>query len=411
MLIIRSVPTGVFLAGLTMGTAAMAQQAPVCPEVDAAAQWAGGSEATSDIIAAGSPFDTMTLVPIDGKAASVFRLSQQAEIRVEARAQGDGDPLLQLTDVTGRVLVEDDDGGGDRAARAELTLEPGQYCLSAGSFDGALMMVQMRVGLQAHEPLTTGNIVEDGGTCRPTTQAVDLADGPVDADLEDGVERTAAIGETGFYRFSLDRPRTMTITATNEEADPVLRLYSYEGDLLEENDDDSVSLNSRIDVSQPLEPGSYCLGLEALSDASAPVTVALSAYDPVAAERIRYDAAEAAPRLDGDHPMTSLGLVTGRQRIDARVGDTAVWYSMQVDAPGLVVIEAVGADEVDPVVSVFDDLGRIVAKNDDGAPGRFDSFAAVRVLPGTYTFAIHQPSGAESQGPVRVVIERYALVE
>ncbi|MFQ6551913.1 ABC transporter substrate-binding protein [Aestuariibius insulae] len=396
---------------LFTGTAALAQQTPDCVGLDAPARWAGGSEVASDLTVADASFDTMTLVPLNGRAASVFYLSQEAEVRVEAQAQGDGDPLLELRDASGRILLEDDDGGGERSARAETTLAPGRYCLSAGSFDGALMMVQMRVGLETHEPLTAGNIVESSGTCRPTTEAAELADGPVDAMLEDGVEVSAAIAETGFYRFSLDRPSTMTITATNEEADPVLRLYAYDGDLLEENDDDGLSLNARIDVSEPLEPGSYCLGLEALSDGSAPVTVSLSAYDPVEVERARFDAAEAAPSLDGDHPVLSLGAVTGRKRVDADVADAAVWYSVEIEMPGLLVIEAVGHEDIDPVVTIFDDLGRVVAENDDVAPEILDSFVAVRVLPGSYLFAVHRAGGGNAQGKVRVLIERYELTE
>lgn len=396
------------LAGLFLSTSAAAQGA-ICPGLDAVGQWAGGSEEASDIATAEAPLDTLTLVPLNSQAVSQFTLTAPAEIRVEAAAQGDGDPLIELRDAAGTVLAQDDDSGGNRAARAELSLDPGTYCLAAGSFDGAMMMTQIRISRTEQEALTEGLVTGGDRTCGPETEAVPLADGAIDAILAEGVSQTAPIAETMFYRFALDTAQAVTLSAVGEDADPVLTLYDYDGAVLAENDDDESSLNSRIDMVDGLQPGSYCLGLEALSDENAPVTVAITTYDPEAVRLGQYARGEVAPPLDGSYPVTELGTPPGRSVFEVTLRDEAIWYSLEIDAPGLILAEAVGAGNADPKLIMFDDLGRALAENDDARPDSYDSLIAARVQPGTYTLGISPAAGGT--GDVRLLIERYARTE
>ena len=76
--------------------------------------------------------------------------------RLEAQGRGSGDPMIELRDEAGSVVASDDDSGGNGAARAETQLQPGRYCLTMKSYDGAPMSGFVRVGRSEHEPLTTG---------------------------------------------------------------------------------------------------------------------------------------------------------------------------------------------------------------------------------------------------------------
>ncbi len=408
------------LLTLLAGTAAAPALAQDCGGVGTGGIWIGGDAASSDVAAAAGPMNQLALVLAGNSYVSLFSLSAAADVRLEARGNGAGDPTLELYDDAGQSVAFDDDSGGETAARIETSLDAGTYCLAMSSFGGVPMTGTVRVGLATHEALTTGpggaepdgadllppDLAESGetGTSMGCGDGATIADGTIDDILPGAATVTAPIDEVSGYGFSLSAPATISITAENEDADPVLTLKDASGAVLYENDDYD-SLNSRIDVSTPLEPGDYCIELRALSDASLPVTVTVMGYDPEAAQTSLYDRGERVPPLDGSYPVEMLGEVTGRLRADIRhEPNTVAWFAVDVTEAGLLLVEAIAPGDGDPVLYLYDDLGREVGYNDDAGSG-LDSLIAARVLPGTYLLAVKDLGGEPSM--MRLSVERF----
>ena len=400
------------LASLLMFTAAPLAAQPFCGGVGDQGIWIGGEEARSDISAADAAQEQLALVLGGNDYISLFSLSAPTDVRLEAEGRGSGDPVIELFGPGGSVLGGDDDGGGGLSSRLETSLDAGTYCLRLSSYDAVPMTGAVRIGRLDHEPLTEG-MADDGGMTSDGSMsataagscaaALPLADGPVEGLLAGGVRAENPIAAVSHYSFVLGQPSTLAITAENPAADPVLTLMDVNGQFIEENDDFD-GLNSRIEMSRPLDAGTYCLGLRALSDASEPVTVSLLAFDAGEAQIRAYDRVESVPPLDGSYPVTPLGEVATRLRADAVGSDAATWYSLEVAEGGLMLIEGIGSGDADPVVALFDDLGREVGRDDDGGDG-LDSLLAARVLPGTYLLAVSDLSA--SGDAIRVSLERY----
>jgi hypothetical protein len=388
------------LAAAVLGlaaTGANAQQTDLCGGIGENGQWIGGDAAGSDISRAPDHLEQMALVMLRDEYVALFSLSDPGPVRVEAAARGTGDTVIDLYDAAGNIVASDDDSGGNTDSRAELTLDPGTYCLALRSFDGSPLTGLVRVGRPEHPPLTEGlgpTPVATRGTCDPSAATPITLGAPLSAPVE----------TTPYYSFTLDQPTALSLTAENQNADPVLTLYDAQGDWLAENDDFE-GLNSRIDMAEPLPAGQYCLAVDALGDTTLPVVTSVRDYDPEEVMQSLYDRAEAAPPLDGSYPVTDLGQVQTRQRTDARVGGAAAWHVVEVPAPGLLLIEAIAQGQGDPVLTLFDDLGRQLGHNDDSG-GTLDSRLALRVQPGTYLVAVRQVDDS-LQSVIRVLFERY----
>lgn len=391
-------------------TPAFAQE---CGGLGAGGIWIGGDAAGSDIATVPAPLDQLALVLSGNSYVSLFSLSGPAEVRLEAQGNGEGDPVIELFNDGGASIGIDDDGGGGTSSRIETSLQAGTYCMSMSSFGGAPMTGTVRIGRTEHEALTTG-IVGGGSTETASLPPAGAGCGMGNLIGEgslDGVTSataTAPISQISGYDFSISEPATLSITAENEDADPVLTIKDSFGTVLYENDDFD-GLNSRVDIMTPLSPGDYCIELRALNDANLPVTVTVTGFDPEEAQRTLYDRGEDVPPLDGSYPVEILGKVQGRLRSDVQMqANVAKWFAMEVPAGGLLVIEAIAPNGGDPVLTLFDDLGRQVGYNDDAGEG-LDSMIAARVLPGTYLVAL---TDLQDGTPLmRVVVERYVPAE
>ncbi|NDV02742.1 pre-peptidase C-terminal domain-containing protein [Pseudoroseicyclus tamaricis] len=432
----HSVSRLALVACMAAGPALPAFAQDLCGGAGANGQWIGGSEADSDIATADDYLQQMALVLMQNEYVSLFTLSEPTEVRMEAQGRGAGDPLFDLRSEDGTILLSDDDSGGDSAARAETMLEPGTYCLSTASYDGSPMTGFVRIGRLEHEALTPGlqgepidmgngigdgtmgdmgDMGDTGGNTGGGQMPGEICDmsrvtnyfgggDPVDDMLGGGLSVEAPVNQVAYWGFSLSSPQPLTITAENESADPVITLYDSTGSWLAENDDYE-GLNSLIELTQPLPAGDYCLAVRALSDESLPIALTLEAFDPAAQQTALYDNAEAAPPLDGSHPVTMLGPLESRLRQDVQNSGTAEWFAFEVDEAGLVIIEAVTNGLGDPVLTLYDDFGRLVTINDDYGDN-FDSLLAARVMPGTYLVALRQ---YDDSVPVltRLLFERY----
>jgi hypothetical protein len=375
-------------------------------------QWIGGSEATSDITTVDAHQEQMALVLGGNEYVSLFTLSDTTDIRVEAQGRGAGDPLLELLDSTGAILLSDDDSGGGGAARAETQLAAGTYCVAVKSYDGAPLTAFVRVGRSEQEALTAGAavVIEDTATDTVVSASTgSCADAqPLDGTLADGLMGTASVNENAYWSFTLDQETPLTLTAENEEADPVLTLLDAAGNYLNDNDDFD-GLNSRIEYVGGLEAGDYCLEVSAIDSNDLPITVGVTEYDPVAAQMALYASGDVAPPLDGTVPFTELGVLENRIRQDVSTTGEMTWFTIEMPQSGLLLTEAVAVGEGDPWMVAFDDLGRKVGQNDDYGEN-YDSLIAARVGAGTYLVGVRQLEDGMA-GNVRMVFERYTAAQ
>jgi len=412
------------VAGVVLFTSAipaLAQNA-YCGGLSMNATWMGGAEASSDISTAGTFLGMNGLtVPPSGNVVTLFTVSSPSDVRIEAAGQAGGDTVMELYDASGAMVLTDDDSGGNWSSRAETFLNPGQYCVLTRGFGGGALLADVRVGLLEHEPLTAGlSGGFDGGfgngfsgdmfvgidPCTPTTPATPLGGGAIDGMLAgSGVSATNSVTGAPYYRFILNTPQAVSIRAENQNADPYIYVFDGQGSLLAENDDYE-SFDSRIDFTAPLAAGVYCIGMRSLADDNLPITVSVRAFDAQAALQELYASGEASPPMDGSYPMTALGSIATSVVRDGQVpGSTAIWYSFNMPQSGLLVIDAVEVTDSDPIIIVFDQLGRELGYSDD-ANDSLNSQLTLRLDAGNYTMSVRQYSDSY-QGIIRVAMQRY----
>ena len=386
----------------------------LCGGIGANGQWIGGTEATSDVSTAAAAMEQMALVLQNNEYVALFTVSAATDVRMEAEGRGTGDPIMDVRDATGNIILSDDDSGGNGASRGEMMLQPGSYCVSMKSYDGAPMTGFVRVGLLTHEALTDGitDVPVDngeqgyvGGSCDIAAITTRFGDGPIDAGLAaGGVSVSVSADQAPFLGFTLTTATALSLTAENLDADPTVAIYDSFGNFVAENDDFD-GLNSRIDVATPLEPGEYCVTLGALTDTTLPINLTLTTYDAAAAMIGMYERGEASPPMDGSYPITALGPLATRLRQDAQISGKTTWYSVDIAQAGVILIEAVANGQGDPTVVLFDDFGRQVGFNDDNGDS-LDSLLTARVTTGTYLVGLKQLDETTTS-LVRMLFERY----
>jgi len=400
----------------------VAAQGVSCGGIGDGAPWLGGSREASDIATAAAPLARSGVSVAPGtRSVALFTLTQPLDIRVEAApADAFGDTVLELFDAQGRLVATDDDSGGGLSSRVETDLQPGDYCLAATGYGGSGVTADLQVSRTEMAALTVGLAGGFVGSdsfpmfvgvqpCVADTSATELGRGPIDAQLGQGVTATNTVTATPYYRFTLASPQLLTIRAENQAADPYIYLFDGQGALLAENDDHD-GLDSRIDVTQPLQPGSYCIAMRALSDPDLPVTVRVSGYDAGAVAVESYESGQAAPPLDGSYPVTSLGVLPAQLDREVPVpGVRAQWFMAEVGADGVLLVTADEVRDSDPVLSVFDEFGRMLGMNDD-ANDTLNSELLVRTPPGRYLIAVRQYAPSY-QGTIRLGIRRYVQAQ
>lgn len=394
------------LIALAMSPLAAHAQAIDC-QLGVDGEWIAGDQAASNVVSFmdGAPVDLDVSVPENGIHVSLFEVEGTDNIRVEAVGINDSDPLVEIRNESGQRIAEDDDSGGNGNARIETVLEPGIYCIATSGYDGLAIDATVRVGVTTQEALTADT---SEPMCNATTNAEWLADGPVESMLSDGLYITGNGTDARYFRFTLGESASLSILAENEDADPVLYLFNSDGDLLDQNDDFD-GLNSRLDMSSSLPAGDYCIGLASLSDTYADIDISVIAYDEAAIMGAMYDRAEAAPALGGSYPVEDLGALTDRQRVDVNLTGVTKWYSVDFNGSGLMLLEGIAVGDSDPMLVLFDDVGREINRNDDSG-GTYDSLIAAKLFPGTYLVGVTLAGGGGT-GNVRLVLERYVPAE
>ncbi len=156
----------------------------------------------------------MALVLGGNEYVSLFTLSAPTDIRVEAAGRGSGDPIIDLLDSTGGMILSDDDSGGNAASRAETSLDAGTYCMSLRSYDGGPMTAFVRIGRQEQEALTEG--VSAPTAAPPQAAATQLCP----SDHSGTVFRPPSMIHRSGASNLMVRPRSRSQRKTNT-ADPV----------------------------------------------------------------------------------------------------------------------------------------------------------------------------------------------
>jgi hypothetical protein len=269
------------------------------------------------------------------------------------------------------------------------------------SFDGTPLTAFVRASRMDQDALTPGLVSEPADPGTGGTGECNLS---VAQPLTLGEPVANSWATQNVYSLRLDAPAAISLTAENEDADPILTLYDPNGNWIAENDDFD-GLNSRIDMADPLPAGEYCIALDLYGNESVPITVTAKAYDPMEVQLNLYARGDASPPMDGSYPITDLGELQTRLRQDVNVGGDATWFSYEVYDGGLVLIEAIAQGQGDPVLIMYDDLGRQVGYNDD-SDGSLNSLLTVRIQPGTYLVAVKQLDNS-TRGVIRMVFERY----
>ena len=408
------------LLACTAAPAAWAQDAPFCGGISLVGTWAGGTPEASDALGPEAFFDLRGAVPIAGHLVTLFEASQPGAVRIDVAALPSGDPYVALYDESGGEVAADDDGGGGYAASLTADLQPGRYCLATRSYESGVTDVSVQIGRPElfPEPAPGADGGDGGGFdggggggeaafgpgCGEPGVAV-LADGALDpAALAAGPSVVGTAGGMPAVEFTLTEATALSVTAYSDTGDPIISLLDPDGGLIDENDDFD-GLNSRIDVTYDLSPGTYCVELEDLNGDDHAITVALEAFDPVADRARRLGLMEFSPAGQDEVEIVELGTIAAELTHDVQASDVAQWLAFDLPEPGVLIVEAVSAER-DPEVKLFDRLGRELAYNDDAPGGGLDSLLTQRVGAGRHVLGV-RILDAGAQGNVRVLLERY----
>ncbi|CUH41071.1 hypothetical protein JSE7799_03814 [Jannaschia seosinensis] len=394
-------------AALALATPASAQ-APICGGISLVGEWVGGDEAGSDVSVAGSPFEMEGQVPIAGHLVRLFSISQTTDLRVDVAALRSGDPYISVFDAAGSEIATDDDGGNGLASRLEVTLDPGAYCLAARSYESGVTDVSVFIGRTEQAPEDIAEVNDGVPSQGGAPDAACFIGNMAMLDPLDGVGAVATAAESPAYGFNLDEAMPLSITATSIGGDPLIRVLDSAGAIIAENDDHD-GLNSRIDLSDPLAAGEYCVAVEDLDGGDNTINVTVEQFDPTAFRLRRIGQAEFSPTASDDVEVTELGTLDTSVLHDVSTSIVASWVRFDLPEGGLVVTEAIG-DGVDPMIVLFDRVGRRIGENDDGPTG-LDSFLASRLLAGSYVLAVRTIEEGSTTGNVRLLLQRYVPAE
>ncbi|MXO71385.1 hypothetical protein [Alteraurantiacibacter buctensis] len=257
---------------LPLGKAALLAGAAIVsalvPAVATAQEARNLDRATSDVLI----FEgEVTTTPLKYRYTIPARTRLQVDV---IPAEGSSlDPTLTITDVrTGEVLAEDDDSGGNLAARANILSERGQQVEITVSPFGFL-----------EENETAGAFtleLRPRAWVRPVTRRVTTGSDTTGRLSVGGTQLFTIEGRAGqVLEVALVAAQQSDEEVTESAFDPYLKLYKGEGidgELLSENDDNGSNLNSLIRYTLP-EDGIYTLEASPYGDTAGEFTLRVAA--------------------------------------------------------------------------------------------------------------------------------------
>lgn len=404
---------GVAAPSFAQEDSAAAEALPACGGA-AGVLWIGGEAGSSDAALSDPPL-ALSLAVEGGTAATfAFRNSAMSQsLRLEALAR-DNDPQIVLTTDEGSVIAENDDAAESLNSRIETTLGPGTYCLAVTSVRGE----DMRVAVQVSRPEQPRLLDEAGAEpnpvadCTPETEALALAEGPLDAALASGTVRVPVDGRaTGYYRFTLSAPTPLTLRAAGGGLDPFLKLNDAEGGLTGQNDD-ADGTDSRLDFPSGLPAGDYCIGVAALSPGEGRITLSAEKLDRDSFLRGAYARGEVVPPLDGSFPVEMMDLPGTKQTVLLHDGG-AKWVGFDIARPTVAIIRAYGSIVgADARLALFSQSGRPVGDDDDSGGNLDSQLGPILLEPGRYALAVGDLNRRQpASGPIRPIGVLFDLFE
>jgi hypothetical protein len=319
-------------------------------------------------------------------------VTEPMQLQVDATS-GQFDTVLMLVDEVGSTVAENDDGfNSGTDSRIAVSLEPGSYCLSLSGFDGesGLAAISMTDTPEAPIPGPLSAACTDDALTSDLGRAVGAGFG------SHSVAATLASVSRSDWRFEVTDEVLLQFDAMSDEFDTLISLIDSSGAMIEQNDDEPNSINSRI--VRTLAPGSYCLTVEAFGGGGGSFELAVT------------DTPGAAPTLGG-------GFCTGPGTEDLG----------QVFAPGFgsynLSTELSGAARQDYRLSISDDValrfeaksgafdtvlrlatpdGPVLAENDDGPSGGTDSSFEHTLAAGEYCLSLEAFAGGTGAAELSV---------
>lgn len=194
------------------------------------------------------------------------------------------------------------------------------------------------------------------------------------------------------FRVSADI-QALRVEANASEGDPAISLLTEDGDLIAENDDTPVSLNSALETS--VGPGVYCVAVRSVGEGAMTAMIQVSRPEQVAL----LGNEDQGEGIDAIAPCTAdtaaAALAPGD--LDDRLGKGAVtvtqdgmqtgYYRFTLSQAMPLTLRAI-SQTLDPALRLFDAQGALLAQNDDadGLNSRLDF--ATALAPGDYCMAV-----------------------
>lgn len=353
---------------------------------------------------------TAAQVPSTEGIAFAFTIADGAQdVRLEASAEGGGDPKLVLETPGGSAVAENDDGPFGLSSLIETRLEPGSYCLRVLPVASDSMVANVQVA-RADQPALVSDPQADSAipACGPDTDALPLVETSVNAETAGKTLTRRLDPAPGLFRFEITEDMPLRIDAREVNgSDPILKLFAADGTVLSENDD-TVGRSARMDFLPSLPAGQYCLGVSSLQPTGM-IDLILEQVSAAQLAREAFDLAMIPPLSAPDHPVQEIDLTKQREVIFTS-GPAATWLRFTLEEERLVDIRTFGSlTGLDLQLSLFQGMERI-ALVDDSEGIAPDARLVEVLLPGTYWLAVNDLRGGAMQRPAGLTFRLFAEV-
>ncbi len=319
-------------------------------------------------------------------------VTEPMQLQVDATS-GQFDTVLMLVDEAGNLVAENDDGfNSGTDSRIAVSLEPGGYCLSLSGFDGesGLAAIAMTDTPEAPIPGPLSAACTDDALTSDLGRALGAGFG------SHSVAATLEPVSRSDWRFEVTDEVLLQFDAMSDEFDTLMSLVDGSGEMIEQNDDEPNSVNSRI--VRTLAPGSYCLTVEAFGGGGGAFELAVT------------DTPGTAPPRGGGYctgPETAdLGEVFapgfGSYNLSTELTDAARRdYRLSVGDDVALRFEA-KSGAFDTVLRLATPDGPVLAENDDGPSGGTDSSFDHTLAAGEYCLSLEAFAGGTGAADLSV---------
>ncbi len=296
-----------------------------------------------------------------------------------AAAEGDtglGDPILRVIDREGNELAQSDDSEGGLNSQIDFVPQSsGEVFLEAAGYGGAYTGVYSL-------SITAERLASDGTSGDVRTRGRIAPGQTINAEL--GYE-----GDRDWYRLRLTHGQSYRFTLTSAGdtplSDPLIKLYSANGEELALDDDGGEGLNSYLEFTPP-STGNYYIEAGSFG-AGGTGGYVLAAADGDIPNNANTDARLSA---DGDY----------REGVLAPGGDSD-WYRIDLgEGQGLRIgLSSAEADDPlgDPMLVFYGPDGAELARDDDGGEGLNSWMEYQAAVAGAY-YVEARGFGDEAQG-------------